>query len=80
MDLSKEYALAECECDFIAGNDAKVPHGYWIDRPLIKRVKRSNVPVVQCSICGLMFCDLINNHHTVYRNCPYCGAKMEDRS
>ena len=33
----------------------------------------SNIPVVQCSECRITFCDIINNHHYMYRYCPFCG-------
>ena len=53
------------------------PRGTWKDFPSIRKVNKTNVPVVQCSVCKIFFCDLINNHRFMYKYCPYCGAKME---
>ena len=52
-------------------------HGRWIDKPLIKSFKHTNIPVVECSECGIDFCDIINNHYFMYRFCPNCGARMD---
>lgn len=52
-------------------------HGMWYDKPPIIWHGTSNIPVVQCSECGITFCDIINNHHYMYRYCPYCGAVMD---
>ena len=60
-----------------------VRHGRWMDRPEIKSFKHTNIPVVECSKCGIIFCDIINNHgHREKINdksnyCPNCGAKMD---
>ena len=54
-----------------------VKHGWWMDRPEIKSFKYTNIPVVECSECGIIFCDIINNHHFMYHYCPNCGAKMD---
>ena len=54
-----------------------VRHGRWMDRPEIKSFKHTNIPVVECSKCGMIFCDIINNHHFMYHYCPNCGAKMD---
>ena len=59
---------------------AHVRHGWWIDKPLIKSFKRTNIPVVECSACGIYFCDIINNHYFMYHYCPNCGAKMDEVS
>lgn len=56
---------------------APVRHGRWIDKPLIKSFKHTNIPVVECSACGIDFCDIINNHYFMYKYCPNCGAKMD---
>lgn len=60
-----------------AADVAPVRHGRWIERPFIRRIKSTNIPVVECSTCRLTFCDIINNHMELYRYCPYCGAKMD---
>lgn len=52
-------------------------HGMWYDKPPIIWHGTSNIPVVQCSECGITFCDIINNHHYMYRYCPHCGARMD---
>lgn len=56
---------------------APVVHGRWVDKPLIKSFKNTNIPVVECSACGIDFCDIINNHYFMYKYCPNCGAKMD---
>lgn len=56
---------------------APVRHGRWVDKPLIKSFKNTNIPVVECSACGIDFCDIINNHYFMYKFCPNCGAKMD---
>lgn len=56
---------------------APVRHGRWIDKPLIKSFKHTNIPVVECSACGIDFCDIINNHYFMYKYCPNCGSKMD---
>ena len=56
---------------------ATVRHGRWVDKPLIKSFKHTNIPVVECSACGIDFCDIINNHYFMYKYCPNCGAKMD---
>ena len=63
-----------------AADVAPVSHGRWVDKPLIKSFKHTNIPVVECSACGIDFCDIINNHYFMYKYCPNCGAKMEKRS
>jgi hypothetical protein len=54
-----------------------VKHGKWVDTTKIRWVNKTNVPVVMCTECGIQFCDLINNHHYMYKYCPQCGAKMD---
>ena len=61
----------------IVADVAPVAHGRWIDKPLIKSFKHTNIPVVECSVCGIDFCDIINNHYFMYKYCPNCGAKMD---
>ena len=56
---------------------APVRHGRWVDKQLIKSFKHTNIPVVECSACGIDFCDIINNHYFMYKYCPNCGAKMD---
>ena len=65
---------ASCEP---AVNVAPVKHGKWEVRPCIKSIKYTNIPVVRCTVCGIDFCDIINNHNFLYRYCPNCGAKMD---
>lgn len=61
-----------------AADVAPVRHGRWDEsRRMIRRVNRTNIPVVECSVCGITFCDLINNHKFMYHFCPQCGAKMD---
>ena len=60
-----------------AADVAPVRHGRWVDKPLIKSFKHTNIPVVECSACGIDFCDIINNHYFMYKYCPNCGAKMD---
>lgn len=50
-------------------------YGKW-KRSISRQIIASHAPVVQCSNCGLYFCDIINVHDEIYRYCPYCGAKM----
>ena len=57
-----------------------VRHGRWVDKPLIKSFKHTNIPVVECSACGIDFCDIINNHYFMYKYCPNCGADMRGSS
>ena len=64
---------------FPAADVAPVRHGRWVDKPLIKSFKHTNIPVVECSACGIDFCDIINNHYFMYKYCPNCGAKMDGR-
>lgn len=54
-----------------------IPHGKWDDKPPISMDATNNIPVVQCSECGIIFCDIINNHHYMYSYCPHCGARMD---
>lgn len=63
--------------DIPAADVAQVRHGRWVDKPLIKSFKHTNIPVVECSACGIDFCDIINNHYFMYKYCPNCGAKMD---
>ncbi len=57
--------------------DEKRRHGIWIDKPEIKSFRHTNIPVVECSECGITLCDIINNHGTMYQFCPRCGVKMD---
>lgn len=70
--------FAEC-CALVvpAADVIEVRHGEWKDRGVVKRANTENAPIVACSECQITFCDLINNHHFMYRYCPYCGAKMD---
>ena len=62
-------------------NDAQtidpVKHGEWIEKTEIKSFQHTNIPVVECSNCGIDFCDIINNHNYMYHYCPNCGARMD---
>ena len=53
------------------------PNGKWIDRWTVKNPQVEEIPSVECSNCGMLFCDLINNHREMFRFCPHCGAKMD---
>lgn len=79
--LIAEYpddVLTHCDIEATPIVDARpVAHGKWEDKPPVGRIKSTNIPVVQCSECGITFCDIINNHHYMYRYCPYCGAVMD---
>ena len=58
---------------------APVAHGRWQDYHFVKTdCPRDGFPTVKCSNCGIVFCDLINNHHFMYHYCPNCGANMRD--
>ena len=60
-----------------AAEVAPVAHGRWQDYHFVKTdCPRDGFPTVKCSNCGIVFCDLINNHHFMYHYCPNCGAKM----
>ena len=85
-DIHDEYSLGlhdGCEYDtklideIPTADVAPVRHGRWVDKPLIKSFKHTNIPVVECSACGIDFCDIINNHYFMYKYCPNCGAKMD---
>lgn len=73
------------DCDWMhridkepAADVSPVRHGRWNEsRPVLRRVNRTNIPVVECSVCGIIFCDLINNHRFTYQFCPHCGARMD---
>ena len=72
IEMVLEYAKNIPAADVIP-----VRHGRWIDKQLIKSFKHTNIPVVECSACGIDFCDIINNHYFMYKYCPHCGAKMD---
>ena len=57
-----------------------VRHGKWLDKTKtkIKSFKNTNIPVVECTECGIDFCDIINNHQFMYHFCPNCGADMRE--
>lgn len=83
MDIVKrtsgDYAAAWAEIKRLPAIDPEEmrPKGEWRERPSIKSFKHTNIPVVECSRCGLIFCDIINNQQLVYHYCPNCGAMME---
>ena len=54
----------------------KQSDGEWRDRGNAK-IENVKFPIVECSECHITFCDLLNNHYSMYRYCPYCGAKMK---
>ena len=72
IEMVLEYAK-----NIPAADVAPVRHGRWVDKQLIKSFKNTNIPVVECSACGIDFCDIINNHYFMYKYCPNCGAKMD---
>ena len=76
MEDDFKKAIKEMPKGIIA-DVAPVRHCRWVDKPLIKSFKRTNIPVVECSACGIDFCDIINNHYFMYKYCPNCGAKMD---
>lgn len=49
----------------------------WIEKQSIESVGKTNIPVIECSNCGIYFCDLFCNYKDIYNYCPNCGAKME---
>ena len=55
----------------------EVVHGRWIDKRGIPSYSAKNIPVVECSKCRCIFCDIINVHSFMYHYCPNCGAKMD---
>lgn len=56
----------------------EVRRGEWVDRKFIKIGGLTKAyPSVECSKCGMLFCDIINNHKVIYQFCPNCGAKMD---
>lgn len=72
------YVDAKQIADSPTVDAVEVVHGRWVDKPLIKSFKHTNIPVVECSACGIDFCDIINNHYFTYKYCPNCGAKMDE--
>lgn len=72
------YVDAKQIADAPTVDAVEVVHGRWVDKPLIKSFKHTNIPVVECSACGIDFCDIINNHYFMYKYCPNCGAKMDE--
>lgn len=71
--------IVECNHHIPTTDVVEVKHGEWVKRPCIKNFHDTNLPVVECSNCGISFCDIINNHEYMYRHCPHCGAKMDGR-
>lgn len=55
----------------------EVVHGEWIEKREIPSYSNKNIPVVECSKCRCLFCDIINVHSFMYHYCPRCGAKMD---
>ena len=56
----------------------KQSEGEWKDHYLIKvKCPDNGYPSVKCSVCEMVCCDLVNNHHFAYHFCPNCGAKMK---
>jgi gamma-glutamylcyclotransferase (GGCT)/AIG2-like uncharacterized protein YtfP/DNA-directed RNA polymerase subunit RPC12/RpoP len=56
----------------------EVKHGEWKASNYIKQYKHTNIPIYACSVCGEEFCDVLA-HHSVYRYCPNCGARMDGK-
>ena len=50
----------------------------WIEKQSIESVGKTNISVIECSNCGIYFCDLFCNYKDIYNYCPHCGAKMEE--
>ena len=55
----------------------EVVHGKWIEEREIPSYSNKNIPVVECSKCRCLFCDIINVHTFMYHYFPNCGAKMD---
>lgn len=49
----------------------------WIEKQSIESVGKTNIPVIECSNCGICFCDLLCSYKDIYNYCPNCGVKME---
>lgn len=64
-----------------AADVVEVRRGEWEDSYSIKISGLTKAyPSVKCSNCGVIFCDLINNHRYMYHFCPNCGADMRGES
>lgn len=73
------YAVRKDELAAIPAADVEpVRHGRWDDYHFVKTdCPKNGFPSVKCSVCEIIFCDLINNHRFMYHYCPYCGARMD---
>ena len=60
----------------LGDKEAQSVNGMWKQAGEIKSFKHTNIPVVECSKCGVCFCDIINNHDFMYHYCPNCGTDM----
>ena len=77
MSYGIRLAIDRIQCGPTISPESLRVHGMWYDKPPIIWHGTSNIPVVQCSECGITFCDIINNHHYMYRYCPHCSARMD---
>jgi predicted RNA-binding Zn-ribbon protein involved in translation (DUF1610 family) len=74
---SGDYAAAFAEIARLPTIDAApAVHGHWISKPHIRRISYTNIPVEECSNCGVEFCDIMCRAEDFYHYCPNCGAKM----
>ena len=76
----QDYAL----CDIAEQPTAdvvEVRHGEWMENDLSvwADCPTDGFPVAVCSVCGMRFCDIINNMGYMYNHCPNCGAKMDGK-
>lgn len=81
-ELLKQGKISEIDINLLIAStptvDAvEVVHGRWIEEREIPSYSNKNIPVVECSKCRCLFCDIINVHSFMYHFCPNCGAKMD---
>jgi hypothetical protein len=59
----------------------EVRHGEWVQNDLSVWADSptDGFPVAVCSVCGMKFCDIINNMDYMFNHCPHCGAKMDGK-
>lgn len=66
---------------FVLNELESLNSGEWEEGKIVKPGGLSTChPTVKCTECGLVFCDIINNHKAVYLFCPHCGAKMAKKA
>ena len=64
-----------------AAEVVEVRHGEWVQNDLSVWADSptDGFPVAVCSVCGMKFCDIINNMDYMFNHCPHCGAKMDGK-